>query len=47
MAGSEVYGHRLFSRAAYTKALEDCGFKIEYVQGVLGNRGLFLGIRQN
>ncbi|RNL86589.1 class I SAM-dependent DNA methyltransferase [Halostreptopolyspora alba] len=43
---TEEYTHRLFTREEYVKALEVAGFTPDYIDGVLGGRGLFLGTRK-
>ncbi|MFI9154607.1 class I SAM-dependent methyltransferase [Streptomyces sp. NPDC053367] len=39
---TESYRHRLFPRAAYERALTDSGFAVEYLDGALSGRGLFI-----
>lgn len=41
---SETYEHKLFTRDQYESAFAEAGFDAEYVEGVQGGRGVFVGV---
>lgn len=41
---AETYHHTLFAYEDYANALDRAGFKAEYIDGIQGGRGLFVGV---